>query len=913
MKKILTSIAALALVALAASCSKEQTFDSQGAETLVSFTVATPDLQTRAIADGTTVDKVACCVYDSQGKYIENANISKTVDMTNGSATFVARLVTGQTYSFIFWAYNNGGAHYTLDAANKKIKVKNYSGAANDESRDAFYFYKAPTKITGALNETITLTRPFAQLNFGVNTTDVTNASNNGVTVTKSSLTLTSLATELNLVDGTVSGSSSADFTAAALPTQKLKVGSIEYDYVSMNYVLVGKTTKALTDAVLTIYGSDGTTAINSIDVPNVPLQGNYRTNIYGDLYTSTTSFTLSIAPAFTQPDYNVNRVSIPAGGTGTYRLPATADDVVVNIEGACTDISLEYAQDAQDTQKPKNVTINGGSYTVNGLTYINLSSSHVELIGGTFTNVTSNTSNTTLVLSESTKITDKLEVAVGGVEIAGTVATVDVKSTVTAEAKIVLAPTANITTSVTTESSAPIVISKETEATATGAQPAQAQVASIVVNKPTEDVSNYVAPVIELQDGATIETNKISGTASTDVATIESTTETTASGEQQQVATVNAKDGTTLAYALKNKRNVKLTAAITGDFTVPDNAELTIDLNGFTITAASGTAITVPASATLTVTDNSSSAAGTVKGTGSGYAIDNSAGGKLTVEGVSIPNVYVATDDIRYYAADNAALIAAVGDATVTKVVLTKDINLQTAVKVMNDRTVVLDANGKTVTCKSASYFYGFTVYGSLTVTGDGKFILNNKPRTACAIILLKKYKSTDNPGNLVVENGYFECTNGCIEIGAGKAEIKQAYFKAKGGGACLAATGGVTNVYGMTFTCDSNDPEGPGCCWARGGVFNIYGGEFESVTLKNKTEAGETAGANYCLYDYEDAGSGYAKGTINVYGGTFKDFNPASNYNNHSFLAEGYISTKSTKSGIDYWTVTKAAEAEK
>ena len=910
MKKILTSIAALALVALAASCSKEQTFDSQGAETLVSFTVATPDLQTRAIADGTTVDKVACCVYDSNGNYIENTNISKTVDMTSGSATFEACLVTGQTYSFIFWAYNAAGAHYTLDAANKKITVKNYSGAANDESRDAFYYYKAPTKITGALNETITLTRPFAQLNFGVTAADVTNASNNGVTVTKSSLKLTGLATELNLVDGTVSGSLSADFTAAALPSEKLTVGSNTYDYVSMNYVLVGKTAKALTDAVLTIYKADGT-AINSIDVPNVPLQGNYRTNVYGDLYTSTTSFTLSIAPAFTQSDYNVNRISIPAGGTGTYRLPATADDVVVNIEGACKDIALEYAQDAQDAQKPKNVTINGGSYAVDGLTYVNLSSSHVEVRGGTFTNVKSNTNNTTLVLSESTKITEKLEVAVGGVEIAGTVKDVEVKKDVSAEAKIVLAPTANIT-KVTTESSAPIVISKETEATATGAQPAQAQVASIVVNKPTDE-TGYVAPVIELQDGATIGENVVSGSAKEKVATIESSTETTASGEQQQVATVNAKDKATLEYALKNNRNVKLTAAITGNFTVPADAELTIDLNGFTITAATATAITVPATATLTVTDNSSSAAGTVS-TGSGYAIDNSAGGKLTVEGVSIPNVYVASGDIRYYAADNAALIAAVGDATVTKVVLTKDIYIGTAVTVKNGRTVELDANGKTVTCKSASYFYGITVYGSLTVTGDGKFILNNKPRTACAIILLKKEKSADNPGNLVVENGYFECTNGCIEIGAGNAEIKKAFFKAKGGGACLAATGGVTNVHGMTFTCDSDDPDGPGCCWANGGVFNIYGGEFESVTLKSATEAGETLGVNYCLYDYEDAVKyGYTKGTINVYGGTFKDFNPASNYNNHSFLAEGYVSTKSTKSGIDYWTVTKAAGATK
>ncbi len=40
---------------------------------------------------------------------------------------FSIRLVTGQSYSFIFWAYKDG-APYTLDAANKKVTV-DYSDA----------------------------------------------------------------------------------------------------------------------------------------------------------------------------------------------------------------------------------------------------------------------------------------------------------------------------------------------------------------------------------------------------------------------------------------------------------------------------------------------------------------------------------------------------------------------------------------------------------------------------------------------------------------------------------------------------------------------------------------------------------------------------------------------------------------
>ena len=297
MKKIFTFLAASALVVLAASCAKEQQIAAvpAGEETTVEFTVATPELMTKAIADGSTVDKVSCSVYGADGLI---ADLSKTIDMTGGKATFSVRLVTGQTYSFLFWAYDKDGSAYTLDADAKTVAV-DYAGASNDESRDAFYAYIKDKKITSSVTETVTLKRPFAQVNFGVEPEDIAAAKTAGYEPAKSSVKLTGLANVLNLTDGTVSGTVDAEFTVAAFPAETFTVNKKDYNYVATNYVLVGADKKQLSDVELKIYDATSTEPINTISVPNVPLQGNYRTNILGNLFTSKATFNIIVDPDF--------------------------------------------------------------------------------------------------------------------------------------------------------------------------------------------------------------------------------------------------------------------------------------------------------------------------------------------------------------------------------------------------------------------------------------------------------------------------------------------------------------------------------------------------------------------------------------------------------------------------------------
>ncbi len=358
MKQILKSFAVLALVAVSASCAKEQIAAPFGEEAVVSFTVASPVIQTKTIADGQTVDKVVCNVYDKDGNLLKGTAetpISKTVDMENGKAKFEVRLVTGQTYSFIFWAYkasedgtDGWKSPYTLSADGKTVTVSYTDANSNDESRDAFYAYVAPREITGAVNETVKLYRPFAQLNFGVETADIVAAKAVGIEVYTSTVTLTGLGNVLNLVDGTVTGEEDATFGVNYCPGfngsiddespesftgEKLEVNGKKYGYVAMNYVLVGKNTRSLTDATLTIADFDDD--INTLEVKNVPLQGNYRTNVLGNLFTSEVVENIIVEPAFETPDNIIEFVAVADIASANKVIEQSTEDDVVSVKFA--------------------------------------------------------------------------------------------------------------------------------------------------------------------------------------------------------------------------------------------------------------------------------------------------------------------------------------------------------------------------------------------------------------------------------------------------------------------------------------------------------------------------------------------------------------------------------------------------
>lgn len=459
MKSTFKSLAVLTLSALAmVSCQKELLGPAtqEGQEVAVSLDLTTPLMGTKAYADGNTVDVVHVHVYqhDASGNltYIAPASSgatetpSKDVRMSNGAATYSTRLVTGQTYTFVFWAEKSGNGYYSYDSANKTVAVSYSNATGNDESRDAFYAV-LPVTITGAYSARVPLKRPFAQINFGASDYDAAVAA--GITVTGASVKLTGIANSINLLDGTVSGSDEVTFVNTALPSDPnatLRVASVDYKYVAMDYVLVGKDRKTLSDVTLTL-AADGTLSTEPVyTYSNVPLQGNYRTNIVGNLFTSPADIIITVDPAFGNPDENIvvqnvatisaanealrngatsvtiSNVTSSEAGRNTLQMPATSKNITVTVENIESTANLQIVKPTTG-ENPESVSVVlPASASVSNLT-IDLPQSHVEVNGATYSSLTATTSNNTLVIGSDVTVTT-LTINAGSAIIYGNVTT---------------------------------------------------------------------------------------------------------------------------------------------------------------------------------------------------------------------------------------------------------------------------------------------------------------------------------------------------------------------------------------------------------------------------------------------------------------------------------------------------------
>ena len=346
MKTKLFSMFAVVAMLLTTSCSNDETNELiSGEPVTTSFKVQLPNsIGTRpnkgakkAFADGKTATVLKYMVFDENNNRI--ATIPTGEKEINLSTDVQLTLITGKKYKIVFWAAN-ANAPYTLDETGK-VTV-NYEGMkANDESLDAFcrcYEYTAGAEVENPVK----LYRPFAQLNVGTKDMDKAVKAGFNKDAAKTRVQVSGIANTLNLLTGEVDGEVDVTCDLNAIPTGETfpKEG---YEYLSMDYLLVGKETKSVVDVKWTV--TDGT--FNSERTfTNVPLQGNYRTNIFGNLLTSPTDFNVEIDPAFNEPDYDVpvpatevkdqNQLSEAVKENGavvklapntTYKLPANVGD----------------------------------------------------------------------------------------------------------------------------------------------------------------------------------------------------------------------------------------------------------------------------------------------------------------------------------------------------------------------------------------------------------------------------------------------------------------------------------------------------------------------------------------------------------------------------------------------------------
>ncbi len=304
----------------ATSCQNDlDVMGNVGEEALVSFNVTTPDMATRAYSDGTTATVLQYAVYDAAGN--ELTKLTETEGEIHTSTTVKLQLTTGNTYSVIFWAAAED-APYTVNFGSKTMTV-DYDGAkSNDENRDAFYKYHTFT-VRGAQTETVELKRPFAQLNIGTN--DYASSTTAGYTPTQSAVTVKQVYSTLNLATGAVDGPANVTYNYEAIPTSEtFPVDG--YDYLAMNYLLVASD-KALVDIEFGYTETDAAAA-KTRTVGSVPVQRNYRTNIYGALLTSDVDINVEIKPEYDEPSLEAEELFMAAAFGGEVTL---TEDVVLN------------------------------------------------------------------------------------------------------------------------------------------------------------------------------------------------------------------------------------------------------------------------------------------------------------------------------------------------------------------------------------------------------------------------------------------------------------------------------------------------------------------------------------------------------------------------------------------------------
>ena len=302
MKKILFFASAVIATLFAGACQRDEVAVVAD-EVAVSLSLQLPsEPQTKAMAMAELTDVVYYEIWNSDFSkklYPAAGEEPSYVAVSNCQATLELTLVSSQTYNFIFWAQNKDcGAYNVEDLKSVKVDYSVIAAAGNQDKFDAFYAVEE-IAVTGPINETVTLYRPFAQLNFGADTmTTILGDVEVGLTSVK----VSSLATEFNTVSGLGEGETTdVVFAADGIATdEKLVVNGKSYAWVSMNYMLMMAQQSVVEVNAEFNLGMD---APVKHSISNVPLKKNYRTNIVGDLFTSDAHLTIVVDPDFVQPD----------------------------------------------------------------------------------------------------------------------------------------------------------------------------------------------------------------------------------------------------------------------------------------------------------------------------------------------------------------------------------------------------------------------------------------------------------------------------------------------------------------------------------------------------------------------------------------------------------------------------------
>lgn len=317
MKKILFFASVLAGLFLAGSCQQESL--EPVADGGVTYTITLPEtVQTRGESGYAEYD-----LYYEVYKTIDATELQTTstlfekkVTMTGNTYELTLDLLNDQDYTVLFWANKKDKSYFNVDDL-RNVQVKDADETkdgiqvvANCDDRDAFCGIDQISQHDGAQSKTVTLTRPFAQLNIA---TLVSTTAGYLLTPEESRVKVTVPVAYNVATASTVGNAVEVDFTKFSVPAGQKVNGT--YDLVAMNYVLVPQGNIDVYYEIQTVNGTVNNT------VNNVPLKKNYRTNILGNLLTSNATYTVELKPGFEPNGYVVE-------GATSYHSVSSAEEL---------------------------------------------------------------------------------------------------------------------------------------------------------------------------------------------------------------------------------------------------------------------------------------------------------------------------------------------------------------------------------------------------------------------------------------------------------------------------------------------------------------------------------------------------------------------------------------------------------
>lgn len=244
----------------------------------------------------------------------------------------------------------------------------------------------------------------------------------------------------------------------------------------------------------------------------------------------------------------------------------------------------------------------------------------------------------------------------------------------------------------------------------------------------------------------------------------------------------------------------------------------------------------------------------------------------------------------------DESGLSSAIGSSSKTPVMVNTTVELGTSFSIYGGNTLSVGANG--VITPSSSFKSNVSEVvstankqGVINIEGEGTINgPSNSTATAGSQAIMVQGSTLSSATPLTV-NLY---GNLSVNGGSGSA-----------GNHAITVANGTLNIYGGYYY---SGKDKDGTCeviylrdiWARNPrkqICNIYGGVFDSEVENNPILLNKV--------------NNLTTAEFHVYGGTFVGFNPADNTADGAgtnYVADGYVSTKTTYNGKDAWVVTKA-----